>query len=151
MRIETTKDILEHSRKFHKIIAEYYRKLSESSDKERVKLLLNYLEERESKIEETLEELEVTISPNVLNSWFSHSQCKNKLDELAQLVKKETTSVPEIIDIFVHLDDCLIDLYTKIVHNAENVEVQEFFKSLSKIQENHKLKSLLNAAQIDEI
>ena len=57
MRIETTKDILEHSRKFHKIIAEYYRKLSESSDKERVKLLLNSLEERESKIEETLEEL----------------------------------------------------------------------------------------------
>ena len=87
----------------------------------------------------------------MLNSWFSHSQCKNKLDELTQLVKNETTSVAEIIDIFVHLDDCLIDLYTKIVHNAENVEVQEFFKSLSKIQENHKLKSLLNAAQIDEI
>ncbi|MFZ1291673.1 MAG: hypothetical protein WAR79_16375 [Melioribacteraceae bacterium] len=151
MRIETTKDILEHSKKFHQIIADYYRKLNLSEDKERVKLLLNYLEERETQIEKTISEIENSASSSVLNSWFTHSQCKSKLEVLSTLVYEEKVSVNELIDLFVYIDNCLIDLYTKLVDNAENVDVQDFFKSLSKLEENHKIKSLKNASQFEDI
>ncbi|MBK7106580.1 MAG: hypothetical protein IPH62_15005 [Ignavibacteriae bacterium] len=151
MRIETTRDILDHSKKFHQIIADYYRKLNQSEDKERVKLLLNYLEERETQIEKTISELENSASSNILNSWFPHSQCKTKLEVLSTLVSEEKISVDELIDLFVYLDNCLIELYTKLVDNAENVDVQEFFKSLSKLEENHKIKSLKSASQFEDI
>lgn len=151
MRIETTRDILEHSKKFHQIIADYYRKLNLSEDKERVKLLLNYLEERETQIEKTISEIENSASSSVLNSWFTHSQCKSKLEVLSTLVYEEKVSVNELIDLFVYIDNCLIDLYTTLVDNAENVDVQDFFKSLSKLEENHKIKSLKNASQFEDI
>ncbi|MBK8946377.1 MAG: hypothetical protein IPM32_14070 [Ignavibacteriae bacterium] len=151
MRIETTRDILEHSKKFHQIIAQYYKQLRKIEEKERVKLLLNYLEERENQIEKTISEIENSASANVLNAWFSHSQCEKKLEVLATLVKEEKVTVDELIDLFVYVDNCLIDLYTKLVDNAENTDVQELFKNLSKMEENHKIKTLKNASQIEDI
>ncbi|MBK7979064.1 MAG: hypothetical protein IPK06_03440 [Ignavibacteriae bacterium] len=149
--METTKDILEHSRKFHQIIADYYKKLSQKEDKERIKLLLNYLEDREVEIEKTLTEIENSTSSNILNSWFPRSQCKSKLDVLSTLIDEQKVTIDEIIDLFVHLDNCLIDLYTKLVENAENIDVQEFFKSLTKLEEIHKIKTLKNASQLEDI
>ena len=151
MRIETTKDILQHSRKFHKLIAEYYHSLSKNSEKERVKLLLNYLEERENQIEKTLEEMELSLSSHVLNSWFSHSQCQSRLDELAKLVTEENPDIDKVIDQFIYMDNCLIKIYSKLVHSAENVDVQEFFDNLTKLEENHKKKILKNASQFQDI
>jgi hypothetical protein len=150
MRIETTKDILDHSRKFHKIIAEYYNKISEASDKERVKLLLNYLKERENQIEKTISELESSLSNGVLNSWFSYSQCKTNLDELTKLIKKDKTTIEEVIDMFVQIDNCLIDLYTKLCNSTKNSEVQDFFNNLIKLEEIHKIKSLKNVSQFED-
>lgn len=151
MRIETTKDILDYSKKFHQIIAKYYKKLNQCEDKERVKLLLNYLEERELQIHKTIAEIENSTSSNILNSWFTHSQCKSKLEVLSNLVSEEKVTVDELIDLFVYLDNCLIDLYTKLVDRAENIDVQEFFKNLSKLEENHKIKSLKSASQFEDI
>jgi hypothetical protein len=151
MRIETTKDILKHFQKFHKLIADYYHDLSQKADKERVKLLLNYLEEREIQIEKTLNGLENSISSNVLNSWFTHSNCKEKLENLSNLLSGDLPSVNQVIDQFLYMDNCLIDLYSKLVESAENVEVQEFFDNLSELEKNHKKKILLNASQYEDI
>jgi len=150
MRIETTKDILKHFQKFHKIIAEYWHQLSIRSDKERVKLLLNYLEEREEQIEKTLAEIELSSSSNILNSWFSHSQCEVKLEELSVIINEENPTVEEVIDRFVLMDDCLIELYSKLVRSAENIDVQDFFENLSKLEENHKIKILKNLSQYED-
>ncbi len=149
MSIETTKDVLDHSRKFHKIIADYYQKLSEKSEKERIKLLLNYLKDRESQIENTISDLETSLSKNILNSWFNFSPCQTNLNQLKKLIDREKT-VEEVIDLFVHIDNCLIDLYTKLSESSKSEEVKEFFNNLIKLEEIHKIKSLKNISQFED-
>lgn len=150
MRIETTKDIIKHFRKFHRIIAAYWHNLSVKSEKERVKLLLNYLKEREDQIEKTLSEIENSSSNHILNSWFSHSHCEAKLEELSQIVNNESPTVDEVIERFLQMDNCLIELYSELVESAENIDVQDFLENLSTLEKNHRDKVIKNASQYED-
>lgn len=150
MRIETTKDIIKHFRKFHRIIAAYWHNLSVKSEKERVKLLLNYLKEREDQIEKTLSEIENSSSNHILNSWFSHSHCEAKLEELSQIVNNENPTVDQVIERFLQMDNCLIELYSELVESAENIDVQDFLENLSTLEKNHRDKVIKNASQYED-
>ena len=150
MRMETTKDILDHSKKFHELLAEYYHRLSENSDKGRLKLLLNYLEEREEQINETLSNDEFEFSSKVLKFWFPHSKCESKFEEMQQMLTTNFITIDKVIDQFLAIDDCLIELYSEIAESTGNEEVKSFFQNLIKLEENHKIKTLKNASQITD-
>ncbi len=151
MRIETTKDVIVQSKKFHHLLADYYQSLSVNSDKARFKLLLDYLEERERTIEETLSDLELSLSPKVLNTWFSHSNCREKFIELSNLVLKGSPSIEYVIDEFVRIDNCLIELYSMFAERSNNADTRAFFSNLVKLEENHQIKALKNAAQVEDL
>ena len=151
MRIETTKDILDHSIEFHKLISEYYHGLIEKSKKERIILLLKYLEEREKQLEKVLIQIEESTPSNVLKTWFPHSQCKNKFEELKLVLQDNDVTIEKIVDHFLNFDNCLIEVYTKLMESSDSPEVKEFFESLKQLEVNHKIKILKNISQMDSI
>ncbi len=73
MRFEQTKDILEHTQQFYKLIADYYHLMSDQTHKPRIKMLLDYLSRHEKHLEKTLSEYEDSASEQVLNTWFQFS------------------------------------------------------------------------------
>ena len=151
MRLETTKDIIIHSKKFHKLLAEYYHHQVITLDKSRLKILLEYLEERENNLKNTFSEIELTTSTKILNSWFSNSECHEKFGELWVLIESGVLSTDGVIEQFLEIDDCLIRLYKSFAESAQITSVKEFFNNLVKLEENHQIKALKNAAQIDDL
>ena len=50
MRFEQTKDVLEHARSFHQRISDFYHDLSDQTGQQRLKLLLDYMAQREQEL-----------------------------------------------------------------------------------------------------
>mgnify|MGYP005725358349 CR=1 FL=1 len=151
MRFEKTKDILEHARHFHKLVSECYQQLSAGTEKQRLKLLLDYLAQHEKHLEEVLADYEETIPQNVLRTWFRLSPCQEKFDILKSLLKEQNPSIDEVIRNAVQLDDCLIDMYRKVAESAEVESVREVFKSLLDLEEHEKFKMVRDSLRLQDL
>ena len=62
MSIKKTRDIIDYARGFHEKLNLYYQSLAEHTNKERLKLLLEYMARHEKHFEECLAEYEETAS-----------------------------------------------------------------------------------------
>ncbi len=58
MPVETTRDVIEQARDFHLQLRDFYSRLKEKAQKERLKLLLDYMSAHELQLEENLEAFE---------------------------------------------------------------------------------------------
>lgn len=152
MRFEQTKDILEHAQQFYKLIADYYHSLSEQTQHPRLKMLLDYLSRHEEHLQETLAEFESGASEHVLNTWFKSSPCEEKLGQLrTMMLKAELTSVDEITDVAMKIDDCLIGMYKKLAETAEIAAVKDAFSNLVEMEEHEKIKSMRNILMMQDL
>lgn len=151
MRFEQAKTILNHMREFHSTIAEFYHDLSEHTDKERVKMLLKYLEEHEIHIVDVLVDYEEYLPETVSETWFNFSPCTAKLNELKSLIAIELPDVDEIIEFTMKLDNCIIETYREIVNGAESPKVKELFENLLKLEEAERTRVAVNTARLNEL
>ncbi len=58
MSFENFKDILDHARAFHRQLSSYYKKLGDKAERERVKMLLDYMSRHEAHLDESLKQYE---------------------------------------------------------------------------------------------
>ena len=56
MPFDQTKDVLNHARKFHHGLSEFYEDLKESASRERTRALLDYMSRHEKYLEDCLKE-----------------------------------------------------------------------------------------------
>ena len=68
MPYKKTRDILDRARTFHNNISERYRTLSVAAEKEKVKMLLDYLSRHEKNLAKSLEEYEEDASREILEN-----------------------------------------------------------------------------------
>ena len=69
-RFKQTKDVLDYARTFHRQLSEYYDSLSKLAEKQRVKMLLDYLSRHEKHLDEILADYEEDASKKVMNTWL---------------------------------------------------------------------------------
>lgn len=142
MRFEQTKDILEHAKSFHKYIAEYYHQLKEKSNKERLKMFLDYFEEHQKYLEETITAYSESLSEKLLKTWFQTSPCEEVFKKLQALLKAGEDSIDELIQLALEVDDCMINMYKTLAEGAEIKNVREIFNNLIQLVENEKRKTV---------
>jgi len=149
MRFETTRDMLHHARDVHALIAKHFHELADKTDNPRVKMLLDYVEEHEKHLENTLNRYEADAPTNILNAWFQFSPCERKMDQLKSLFTDKNVSTDEVIDQVLTLDECIMDMYRKIATEAEAEDVRDMFKNILQMEENEQRKVVKNAMRLD--
>jgi rubrerythrin len=149
MAVETTKDVLDHAREFHTQLSEFYSLLSKKSEKQRVKLLLDYMSQHEKHLEETLTRYEEEVSEKILNTWFQFPPPKEVLTTCSKIniEEKQDLTVDDVIEMAVKLDDCLIDLYKEMIKNSEIDEMREVFTSLMEMEKRQELELVRDAQE----
>ena len=134
-RFKQTKDVLDYVRKFHGQLSEYYDSMSQIAEKERVKMLLDYLSRHEKHIEASVAEFEKDASKNILNTWFQFMPKNFPPDCFEKNGLKPNMSVDEVITVALHFDDCLVELYKVMAKEAEISEVKDLFTTLLKMEQ----------------
>ncbi len=153
MTFETTKDVLDHAREFHGQVSEYYRQLGEKNQKERVKMLLEYMSRHEKHLEESLARYEEDVSGRILNTWFQYPPPKDMLKTCVNLTLegKENLTVDEVIELALQIDGCLIQLYKQMVAESEFDEVKEVFNNLLEMEKQQEMTLVRDALHLKEI
>lgn len=136
MRFEKTREILDHAREFHHLIAQAYHRLGEQTDRERMRMLLSYLETHENHLEETLTEYENEAAEKVLGHWFQTSPCDAKFKELRALLEQAPLTEEDVVAMAIEVDNCLIDMYKQLARIAEDDSVCDMFKALIRLEEH---------------
>lgn len=153
MSFETTKDVLDHVRQFHHHLSEFYHNLSNKTEKQRVKLLLDYLSGHEKKLEENLARYEEDVSERILNAWFQYPPPKEVLNKCrcVAIEDKDDLSVDSVIEMVLQLDDCLIDLYEEMIKSSEFEEVKEVFNNLLEMTKQEKMDLVRDANELKDM
>lgn len=150
MAFETTKDVLEHAREFHGQLSDYYAQLSEKAERERVKMLLDYLSRHEKHLEKSLEAFEQDVSEGILKTWFQFPPPKATLATCQALVleKERDISIDGVIDLALQMDECLVQLYQEMIKSSESEQVREVFKNLLAMEKHEEVELVRNAFRL---
>lgn len=151
MRIEQVKDILEHTRHFHELISDYSQKLSEHTDKKRLKIILDYLSEHEQHLEKIFAEYEKCASKKVLNVWLPYNPCQTHLSEFRNKLSSAEISVTEIAKKILDMDDCVIKMYKDLISKAENQDVKDVFHSILDFEKQEKRMAMKDLVWMEDV
>ncbi len=150
MAFETVRDIIEHARHFHNRLSEFYQQLSSASEKEKIRILLNYMSRHEQNMAECLTRYEKESARKLLDTWFKFppEMAGCKCFECVQW--RPDMSVNEIIDLAMKVDACLISLYRKTAEKAVSQEIKDLFTKLLEMEQKEETNALRNALNYDE-
>ncbi|MCK5088266.1 MAG: hypothetical protein KAQ90_12130 [Melioribacteraceae bacterium] len=150
-QFETAGDFINIVTKFHHQLADYYKKMGDSANKEIVKILLSYIREHEMKMEASLIDYEKGLPDKIKDTWFEFVD-KEKITKCFSSIKfYPEMTVDDIIEMTIKFDDCIIELYKNLVESSEVEAVKEVFRNLLEMEIHEKMKIVKSAMRIREL
>jgi rubrerythrin len=132
MSQERVLDVIDHARHFYSQLSKYYEELSAAADRERVKILLNYLSACEKRHERALAEYEESAPHEVMDTWFKCGADKADDKSFGPAKLTPDMDVDDVMREALRLDQCLSDLYQEIIDRAQTDRIKEVFTNLLK-------------------
>lgn len=151
MRFETTRDLLKTASELHESLARYYQRLSDSSSKERVRMLLDYLSRHEKNLAQVVSRFGTEAAEAVRNAWFSYEFDGEFVKCIPPAQPVDSLSLDEIIDLAITLDDCISDIYQMVALQSGLPEVREAFLNLVNMEREEKKRMVRQAMQLNEM
>jgi rubrerythrin len=149
MSNEQTRDILEHARQFHRQVSTFYDQLSCQTEKERIKMLLDYMSRHERNMAAALEAFEQSAPVHLLNACYKVGR---KFQPCCEVVRdldiSSNMSVDDVIHMGMQFDDCLIAVYRDRAENAPDEKVRGIFQDLVELAEKEKRQLSRNAQRV---
>jgi hypothetical protein len=151
MAYETVKDVFDRVRSFHNQVSGYYHRLYAIADKERVKMLLDYMSRHEKKLELCMAEYEDNASKDILNTWFKYTPASTYQECFRDSDLNHDMSIDDVISVALRLDDCIINAFKRIVDSSESNRIKEIFTCLLKSAEKERKKFVNEALELKEM
>ena len=151
MAVEQARSIIEHMRNFHKRVSLYYHRLADSTQKQRVKLLLDYMSEHEQRLANCIRDYEETASTSILNTWFQTASNTDAGKSLQDIELGPNQSVDDIIYLGIQVSECVLVVYRNLADQAEPESVQQVFANLLRMEENAQKQFTRDAGRLADI
>lgn len=149
MSNEQTRDILEHAQHFHRQVSQYYDELGSHTDKQRIKMLLDYMSRHERNMAKSLAQFEHSAPRNVLNACFKVGhEFKSCCEVVKDLNVTSDMSVDDVIEMGMKFDDCLISVYQDLAETAADERVRRVFQDLLELEQKEKRQLVRNAQRV---
>ncbi|MCB1693629.1 MAG: ATPase, partial [Pseudomonadales bacterium] len=115
MKVETIADVIHWTREFHRLLSNCLQRGQSASKEERVRMLLGYLSEHESKLADVLEDFESRGETGALHTWSydylddhpvkPHPDCDKAYDEMTaeEVMQQVEHEHNQIIGLYKHL------------------------------------------------
>lgn len=151
MPYKKTRDILARAKTLHSQISELYHTLSADAERERVKMLLDYLSRHEKNLAISLEEYEEDASRKILDTWFTFIPEIPAAKCFEDMEVAPSMSVDDVIRLVLCYDEWLVDLYREAAMNSQSEEVREVFNSLLEMEKEEEVVFLRDALEVKEL
>jgi len=152
MQIETINDVLTWTQHTHQELANCLYHCAEQSDRERLRVLLDYLAEHEQRLATTLERYKGEADHRVLDTWCleyfdkrpvqTHQECNQPFDQM------DTKTVVKHI---VSLHEQLVSLYQYLSGRAETGRTRELFDDMANLEQHESMVMVRDANWLEDI
>lgn len=150
-QVQTAKDVIDQTKAFHRRLSDFYQNLSESVEKDRVKLVLEYLSRHQQNLAAIMDDYESELSERILNTWIMYVATECNLEPYFEAKLDNSMTAQEAIDIAIKLDACLLDTYKAMLNKEIPDDVSNVFEDLLKLEEREKVKMAKNALKIETL
>ena len=151
MAIKKTKDLIDYARNFHNELGRYYHDLADHTEKERLKLLLDYVSRHEKHFEESLNQYEESASKKITNYWLQNTPELPEVGSLLNFEIDQDTTIDDIVALAIRFDNKLIEIYKSLAHSADSEDIRNVFKKLLEMEEREKTKLVRQAMRLNEL
>ena len=151
MRYGKVRDMLDQVREFHGQLSKYYHQLSESADRQRIKLVLDHMSDHEKHLQESLADYEEGASAQVMETWVDCKHCNDVLATCERIPIAQETSVDGVLTAAMEIDSCLIRFYREVAEKVDSERIREVFNNLVAMEEGELRRLALDALQIRDV
>lgn len=137
-------DLLKAARQFHRDLREYFEASREEPQRERVRLLLDYMAARERDLEAELARFAAHAPRGALDTYFQFAD-ENELQAAPRRLAPGMT-IDQVVEAALAFDRVLIDFFSRLAEMADTEGVAEIFRSLAQRQRAERAR-LLQSAQ----
>ena len=138
MKVETLKDFLEWTQKFHQNIAICMKECANKNEDERDSMLLKYISKNEKELAHIIGRFTHTADKKALNTWtyeFFNKSTIIKHDDCIELF--EGLEALQVIDKVITQHNEIITLYRDLYSEAVVASTKELLEQLVSLEENH--------------
>ena len=151
MRFTQVRDVFREVSRLHSELADYYERLSDTADQERVKLLLNHIGSHSRRLEKSLKAYEGDTHRRVMDAFVDCVSCGDILITCRQMPVTPDMSVEGVTRLAIDVDRCLQRFYREVADKAESENVRELFRNLIDQEESELHKLALDAIAAEEM
>ncbi len=145
MAYKKTRDVLDKMRLFHKQLSEFYAQMSERANRQKVKLLLDYMSRHETRLEGCLARYEDSAAKRVLDTWFQFVPPIAKREFFQDMELAPDMSVEDVIRTTIQFDNCLAEFCMQMSETAMSEEVRELFSCLLSMEKREERQAVRDA------
>jgi hypothetical protein len=147
---QTVGEILEEVRDYHHRLSDLYRRLENSADGKRLRMLLDYMGRHERIFERALARYEVSGRRKILGTWYQYVADED-LDLRTDEVKPHQP-IDRVVDMALEFDARLVRFYEHMARNMSDYQdVRDFFQSLAEQEKQERVRLRINARMIKEL
>ncbi|MFV1972490.1 MAG: hypothetical protein ACC648_02125 [Thiohalobacterales bacterium] len=130
MRLKKTRDILELVRQFHQAVSDHCEQVSGATDAKRLKLLLDYISEREQSLADALTVFTEQTPAPVLDTWFQYTGDDTAIYRLLDSNLNPAMTEDDLLRLILRITDHFSDLYSDMVTASPADKVRAVFQNL---------------------
>lgn len=135
----TIGQVLEHVEQFEDLLAQFYKRISEDSPHDGVRLLTEYMSRHSHHIKDLLNDLSPEIRAHLLKVPLSYEPHVPDCHCFETLDLPVDADAQHVLDAAVLLDECLVSLYRQVARQPVERQVQDFFEQLIQVLEQDEI------------
>lgn len=147
---ENVNQIIDRIRSLHQRIAERFESVASSTDRERLRLVSDYIGRHERHMAEALERYQNNAERAVVDTWFKNTPGQ-PLQECLAKVKLDTSDSQQLLRSVLEMDRCLVASFRSIADSTPIIEVREFFQQLVAMEEREEHRLIRDAIEMDDL
>ncbi len=150
MSYEQVRDILNKTKELHRELSRFYEVLESRCKQQKVKLLLDYLHDRESKGEKQMEQFIREAEDSLMNAYYSFTPDQQKWNFLKEIEISPDASLQEAIDMVLKIDQYILDLLQEVAENSELDHVRLVFVNMLEHAKKERNRFVRDAMMLEE-
>ncbi len=151
MRFEQVRSLLDHTRELHGRLAERYEALSAESERERLRMILDYAAHVERTIAHGLEHYEEGASRLVLDTWLDCAAGGPLADVLEGLDDASELSVEDVLTRALQVHEQVVAAYQAIDPGQVPGEVADVLEDVVRLEQAQGRRLALAAGQMSDL
>jgi rubrerythrin len=150
MAYETIRHLLDDARKFHQELEALYEQESDQADKDKLRMILDFMGRHEKALEQWIAETEAGVAPRILDMRLHFMPDIAECEDFAPVTFPKDVSIQEAIRTALHFDDCLVAYYRQMAEGPVPPEVKELFRVLMRAEKSEEREVIESALLMNE-